>query len=296
MTKLIRFLLLLATVLPAFAIRSNVVVSPLASVTATGALPDLNVGPYTRTGGFNLLVRNKAGTSPTLDVKLQQAALPVVGQNYTTVGTTINKLRAAATTTNKLAAKFTQSGAKSIKYVDLWLRKTGTIASSQTVTLDIFTNNAGVPSATSLGASSTVSIDNEITSAYTWVRFTFPTAIDLADATIYHFVLSGSYTASTSNYVDWNSNTVASAGNQSTFDATNWTAVATESHDFIAQETAFADITGGGYTQVTTSASHQVKNFELEATVSGLVRPYATIGGSASPEFFVACLLNAENR
>lgn len=281
---------------PAFAARNNVLVTPLQSVLATGGLDDVSVSNYTRTGTFSLLVKNKAGTTPTLDVKLQQAGLPVVGQNYTTAGTTTNKLRAGATTTVKLGAKFTQSGAKSIKYVDLWLKKAGTLAASQTLTLDINTNNSGVPSATSLGTSATVDIDSVVTTSYAWVRFTFAKAVDLADATIYHMVLSGSYTASTSNYVDWNSNTVASLGNSSTFDNTNWTAVATESFNFIAQETTFTDITGGAYTQVTTAASHQTKNFELETTVSGLVRPYVTIGGTSSPEFFVAVLCNAEPR
>lgn len=295
MKKFLYLLAALVTALPAFAVRNNVAVVPLQAVTATGALPDLNVGTYTRTGSFNLLVKNKAGTNPTLDVKLQQAGAPAVGATYTTVGTTTNKLRAAATTTNKLAAKFTQSGTKSIKYVDLWLKKAGTITSGKVVTLDVMTDSSAVPSGTSIGTSTSVATD-DITTSYSWIRFTFPTAVNVTDATVYHMVLSGDYTASTSNYIDWDSNTVASAGNQSTFDATTWTAVATESHMFIAQDTTFADITGGTYTQVTTAASLQVKSFELEATVSGLVRGYATIGGTSSPEFFVAILLNAESR
>lgn len=288
----------LCTAVPAFAVRTNVSIVPMQSVTATGGLNDLSVAPYTRAGSFSVNILNTAGTNPTLAVKLQQAANPAVNVTYTVTGTTDDELREGATTKVQLAAKFTQSGAKSIKYIDLWLAKEGTLTAGKKLTLTIYTNSAGVPSATVVGAASnTVDIDTEVTTSFTWVRFTFPKPVDVADSTIYHAALSGDYTVSGSNNVMWKSTTVASAGNQSTNDATNWTAVATQSHRFIIYDTAFTDITSGAYTTITTAtASFQTLTFNLDGTVSGLVRPHATIGGTSNPAFTVDCVLNAEPR
>lgn len=296
MKKLLFLVLALASVLPAFAVRNNVVVAAVQAVSATGALSDVDVGPYTRAGTFDLVSLNTAGTSPTLAVKLQSSALPVVGQTSTTVGSTLNELNEGATTKVKLAAKFTQSGARSIKYVDLRLEKEGTLTAGKLLTLTINTNSAGVPSATVLGTANTVDIDTYVTTSFTWVRFTFPTAVDVSDSTIYHLVLTTDYTASGSNNVIWRSATVASAGNQSTHNATIWSAVTTESQEFINYDATFTDVTSGAYTGLTTGANRQSLTFNLDGTLSGLVRPYATIGGSAGPNYYLACLLNAESR
>ena len=288
--------LFVALLASAFAQRSNNVIAPLQSVTATGALPDLDVRSFLRTGSFSLLARNRAGTNPTLAVKLQSAGMPTTGQAYTTAGTTENELREGATTKVQLAAKFTQSGAKSVKYVDLFLKKAGTITAGQTLTATLNTNSSGVPSATILGTSAAVAIDTAVTTDYSWVRFTFATAVDLADATIYHVVLTGTYTASASNNVVWRSGTLASGGNQSTHNNTSWTAVTTESHEFILKEQAYTDVTNGAFTTVTTSAGFQTLHFNLDGQLSGFVRPYATIGGTDTPDFFAAVLLNAQSR
>lgn len=272
-------------------------IASLQKITATGALTDLDVRGLLRSGTFSLHAKSDAGTNPTLDVKLQHAGVEAVGQSYTTSGTNVDdELREGASTKVQLAAKFTQSGTKSIKYVDLLLKKGGTLTAGKLLTLTINTNSAGVPSATVVGTANTVDIDTLVSTSYAWVRFTFPTAVDLTDATIYHLVLTGDYTASATNNVMWRSATVASAGNQSTHNGTIWAAVTTQSACFINWDMTFADVTSGSFTQVTTSTSFQKLHFSLDGLLNGFVRPYATIGGTATPAFYLAVAVNAESR
>lgn len=266
------------------------------AITATGGQGEVDVSGLQGRGIFSLLGKSSNGTSPTAAVKLQHSDPATTGALYATVGTTVNKLRAGASTTVKLGAKFTQSGAASVKTVALDLKYVGTITAGKVVTLDIHTDNAGVPSATSLGTSASIDINTTVpTAAYGYVTFTFATPVDLSDATVYHMVLSGDYTASTSNYVSWLSNTVASAGNQSTNDATTWSAVATESFAFYAMQYSFADITGGDFTGMTTTSSVQSRQLNTDY-LKAFVRTYVTIGGTSTPTFYLGCVLFTNDR
>lgn len=266
------------------------------SITATGGGNDLDIAGLTGKARFTLTSLNTAGTSPTLACKLQHSIGATQGVAFLTAGATDNKLREGATTTVKLSQKFTQSGARQIKSVSLMLKKIGTLAAGKLLTLDINTNNAGVPSATSLGTSATVSIDDIVGTSYASATFTFAKPVDVADATIYHFVLSGDYTASGTNCVVWRSLTVASGGGQSTFDDTTWTAVATQDFEVYAYQYNFADVTGGGFAALSTAGTASVQTLELNVnSLRAIARLYSTIGGTSNPAWTTAAVVNANS-
>ena len=261
--------------------------------TAKGRDADLSILDPSESAVVVMSLGVVTGTTPTLAVKLQESDIAVRGAAYVVAGAVDNKLRAGATTTVKLGAKFTQSGARSIKNVYLYLTNPGTITAGKIVTLDIMGDSTGTPDGTSIGTSGSV-LCSAVPVAGGWVKFAFEAPIDLADATVYHFVLSGDYTASTSNYIGWASGTVASAGNQSTFDDTVWTAVATESFRFWAEQYSFADITGAAFTGKTSGPSIHRLGVDLTAAKS-VIRPVMTVGGS-SPHFNMSLVLLARGR
>lgn len=277
--------------------RKIINLAAIQAIAATGPLPDLDIGGYKRFASFSQTSLNTAGSSPTLATKLQQADPAVVGYSFTTAGATDNTLKAGASTTVKQGAKFTQSGARSIKSIDLRLKKIGAIAAAQTVSVDIFADSAGAPTGSSLGTAK-IDIDSQIGIAYALVRAIFATTIDLADATVYHVVLSASYTASAVNAVSWRSATVGSAGNFETFDGTStWTATATSSFEILLNQHTYTDITGGAFTGLTTGAGFQTLDFAIEG--SGLkkhIRPYCTIGGTGSPNYYAGVLAALESQ
>lgn len=258
-------------------------------ILATGGDVDFDVSNYTRNGVFIQSVKNTSGTSPTLTTKLQESVNLAQGAVNNVTGATVNKLRAGATTTVKLSQLFTQSGARQIKTVSLRLALVGTITAGKLLTLDIMGDTSGSPNGTSIGTSATVDINTYVGTSYGYVTFTFAKPVDVADATVYHLVLSGDYTASTSNYVSWRSLTVASGGGQNTFDNTNWTAVTTEDFEYYTYQYNFTDVTGGGFTQVTTALTgiNQVIKVGQTDVLKPILRGYHTVGGSATPKFQV---------
>lgn len=262
-------------------------VVPVSAVTATGGSQELDVTGYAGFSEVTFQSLNTAGTNPTLACKVQGSSAAVLGTASITAGATDNKLRAGATTTVKLSAKWTQSGAASIKTATLTLLKLGTITTGGTVTLDVYTDNAGVPSSTSIGTSVAVQTD-AIAAAYAPVTFTFTAPVDVADATVYHFVLSGSYSVSASNCIEWRSLTVGSGGTQSTFDNTNWSAVTTQTPEVYAMQYAFSDISGATYTGATTGASALGRVKVYAASVPSFIRFYYTIGGTSNPAYYVS--------
>lgn len=256
-------------------------------ILATGGDTDADISQYSREGVFVLSVKNTAGTNPTLTTKLQHSEPLSQGTAYTTVGTNDIPLRYNTNDNIKLSASFTQSGARQIKTVALKLKKVGTITTGKVVFVTIETNNAGDPSGTALGTSANVQTDDISSSAYAWVTFTFAKPVDVSDATVYHVVLAGDFTVSTSNHIVWRTATVASGGNANVYDS-GWAAVSTNSREFFAYEYNFSDVTSGGFTQVTTAltGSLQFKEFDVNA-LKPIVRPYHTIGGTSNPAFQV---------
>lgn len=90
-----------------------------------------------------------------------------------------------------LAQEFTDTVSYRVSHVLLWLKRLGTPAG--TLTVEIQTNNAGVPSNTAVtnGASATVACSG-LSTSYDWVRFDFSTPPILTASTIYHLVLKSS--------------------------------------------------------------------------------------------------------
>lgn len=257
------------------------------SITATGGTTDANVGLLTRILTFVLFVLVSAGTNPTFAAKLQTSGPASRGFGYTTVGATNNKLKAGAATTVQLGAQFTQSGAKSISSISVMLNKIGTIAAGKLVTVGVYTDVAGDP--TTLLGSATIDIDTAISTTYGWVTVSFPTPIDLADATAYHIVLSADYTASATNCVQWRSATVASGGNFEAFDATNWADTTTQSLEVYTDVLTYADVTDGDFTLVSGAGASSRQEINLPASSVGAhVRLHGTVGGTDNPAFTVA--------
>src|SRR3990167_5725818 len=137
-----------------------------------------------------------------------------------------HKLRDTATNT-KISQGFKTNTSSTVTKVRLWLKKTGTPAGTDTITLEIQTNSSGVPSGTAVtnGTSNTVDISDTLTTSYAWVEFTFATNPSLTAGTQYHLVLQGAFTISTSNYVQWgadNYDIVYANGSMSYYDDTTW--------------------------------------------------------------------------
>lgn len=265
----------------------------LAKVSASASLGDFDSASLSGFADFELTAKNDAGTNPTLDLKLQHSDPVARGYSYLTEGETETKLKTGASTNVKVAATFTQTGAASIKRVALKLKKIGTLAAGKKVTVEICADNAGAPG-TALG-STTIDIDSEIAASFGTVTATFATPIDVANATVYHVVLSADYTASGTNCVVVRSRDVASAGTLQTFNGTDtWTPDTTESVEVSVEQFVFSDITGAAFTQVT-AYSRQTKTFCAEA-IKRHLRPVVTIGGTNSPAFYVGVDVVAQPR
>jgi hypothetical protein len=264
---------------------------PLQSVTATGGGPDTDLSTFTKKGFFSYAAINTAGSTPTLTSKLQSSPQLSRGLEQSTAGATDNKLKTGAATAVNLGCAFTQSGAHSVKRVALMLKKIGTLAAGKKLTLTLQTDSTGSPSGTILGTAGTVDIDSIVGTGYGWVVFTFATPVDLADATVYHLVLSADYTASSTNCVEWRSLTVASGGTFESYDA-SWNAVTTtEACEVYIDQYTFSDVSGFAFSQITaaTSMSHVQKETNIHAFGSAVVRLYNTIGGTSSPAYTVGC-------
>jgi len=257
------------------------VIAPQA-VTATKISAPLDLQTLNVEDAMLLLSVGAITGTPTMDLKVQDAAgAPARGYAKVTAGANDIKLLVSATDNNKLGATFTQTGAKSIKYAYLQLKKNGTITAGKKLTLTLNANNAGAPG-TVLGTAATVDIDTEVTTAYTWVKFTFATPVELANNTIYHIVLDGDYTGHTTNNVTWRSATVGSGGNQTILDNVTWGAVATEDFEVILEELTFADVAGFTMAQVTVTQANTSKRLALpREAVRRNCRVVCTIGGGS---------------
>lgn len=262
---------------------TSILLTPV-SVLATGGGPALDISQFQGNIRVHLTALNTAGTNPTLACKVQHADATARGLEQATAGTTDNKLNSAATTNVNLGLAFTQSGAAQISTVALRLKNPGTITAGKKLTLAIKSDTAGSPGATTLGTAATV-LCSTIAATYDWVVFTFANPVDLADATVYHLVLSSDYTAHTTNCIYWRSLTAVSGGTVETFDNTNWAAVtATEKFEVYVNQLGFTDVTGGGFVALATAGTASVQTIELNSdNLKQFIRLYNTIGGTSSP-------------
>jgi hypothetical protein len=226
------------------------------------------------------------GTNPTADVKLQSSTPPAVGNlNNPGTGTVDIPLRNGTDDNIKLAYAWTQSGARQIKNVYLMLKRVGTIAPGKTVKVGIFTDNAGDPSVTQVGAYSASVAADALSTTYAWVKFTFDTPIDVAGATKYWIQLEGDYDVSAVNQVAWRVRTVATGGLLDIFDATWGGAVTTQKAAVYIEQYDFQDVPAGVFAQVT-SASDSLQSLIVDSDQIGrFLRAYFAIGGSSNPSF-----------
>lgn len=141
--------------------------------------------------------------------------------------TTDYALRDTATRT-KISMGFKANTSSSVTKIRLWLKKTGVPAGTDTITLAIYSDGAGMPGniAITNGTATAVDISDTLTTSYAWVTFTFTTNPTLTAGTQYHLVLTGAYTISDTAYVSWgvdNYDVVYANGGMCVNDGTTWT-------------------------------------------------------------------------
>jgi hypothetical protein len=238
---------------------------------------DINVRAYHGQGKL-VLDAEAQGSGITNIVKVQQSAL-ASGATTTYAGDTSLGLNTTAGGLTKLGAGWTQSGIRQIKYIDLKLKKTGTIASDKVLTLTINSDESSAPSVTVLTTAATV-LANTISSAnYQTVRFTLTTPYELSNSTIYWLTLTSNYSASDVNYINWYVATVSAGGTGATYTPSTWTAVTTQAPLFTLYQYAFADLVT--FSTVGNTASLQSKAIDLDyAGVA--VRGVSTVAGGSS--------------
>ena len=235
---------------------------------------------------FMLSAKSDAGTNPTLAVKLQNSAPLARLADVTPLSTDTTAAighRTAADTAIKLAASFVLAAGASISKIYLPLKKTG--APTGTLTAAIYADTAGDPSGSALATFSTLDVST-LTTSFAEILFSLTSVVDLAAGT-YHIVVTSTVAESATVLVLWNSVTVASGGNGNVF-GTGWAADDTINFAFKAFFYTFADVTGGGFTGVTTTASLQT----LEINVDKLsnVRAHITVGGTNTPAFYAGVI------
>jgi hypothetical protein len=259
---------------------------PTAAYTATQNSVDMDLAGVQGFAAFILdcAADSGSGTTPSATFKIQSGT-PAAGGTYATAGTNDIPLRNNTNDNIKLAAKWTQSGARSIKYVDLLLKRVGTLAGTDTLTLTIEGNSTADPDGSAIGTA-VVLVPSTIGTNYEYVRFTFLNPVTVADATVYWLVLAGGYDVSTSNRICWQTTTVASGGNANVYDS-GWAAVATNSRLFNIYQIAFTDFTNGGFTAVTTAANQEILNLNTDKMGQHL-RAVFTLAGTDSPEYYAS--------
>lgn len=232
--------------------------------------------------------KSSAGSACSTSVVMQEASEAVYGGGLNNmVATTADSLglRSVADSTYvKVGFVVTQDSARTINSVTLKLRKTGTVTGTNSVTLSIFSDSAnGDPSDILVHADAVDSVKiSSIAATWGWVTFTFDRPVDLAAATDYHYILTGTYTISTSNYVLVYLETVASGGDvEYEGAAQDWTQVTTS--DIVGKilRYNFSNIT----TAVFDTATHTAGIFDTkDINFRGkkrYVRAKATIIGSS---------------
>lgn len=177
--------------------------------------------------------KSSAGTACSAYVVVQESneAVPGGGLNNMTASTADSLgIRNVADSTNiQVAFTVTQDSTRTISSVTLKMRKVGAPTATNGVILTIQTDNSGDPSGTAVHADAidTVLISS-IGSTWQWVTFTFDRPVDLTASTVYHYVLSGNYTISTTAHVQVYLETVGSGGDiTSQGPAAAWTASTT---------------------------------------------------------------------
>lgn len=245
---------------------------PLASREADDIGPNVDVSDYT--GLLTVTLNSTAATAGSLDVEIQGSSLPVIGEIDDQTYDADLGLRIGATDNIKLSKAFTQTVRAELQKVEIPLKRVGTIASGKALTLSLHSDDAGAPGDTALASSSTVAPDGLATN-YDFVEFPFDvTGCPTMEAgTAYHLVLTGDYTQSSVNFVDWGIETVTSGGDGEIYDTT-WADSTTSKMAARSFECVFENI--DDFDQVTTAASDQSINL-LADNLPPLIRVVADV-------------------
>jgi hypothetical protein len=243
--------------------------------------------------GFAILDAIAQGSGITSNIKLQSSPEAIHGSSsYLTTGNADKDLNIATSGKTKLGVQFTQSGARQIKSIALKLKRVGVITAGKILTLTLNADSTGDPGSV-LGTAATV-LCSSISTSYGWITFTFATPVDLADATVYHIVLTGNYDASDTLYIAWNALTVSSGGNAEDYAPSAWADVATLNLMYYTMQYNFADITSAAFTEVGNAASAQSK--VINVTSGRFIRAKNTVaGGSATGAISLSLVLRKKN-
>ena len=158
-----------------------------------------------------------AGTGSTLVAAVQSADVASLVDSRAE-GSTDIILREDTTVNLTLASSCTLTADATVSKVYLRLKRGGTVAASKYIKLEVQSDSSDDPDDTALITATTID-PTTIATSYDYVAFTFPSLVDLASATDYHFVLSGNYDVHGTNYIAWSATTVASGGTLSYFNA-----------------------------------------------------------------------------
>ncbi|HET7238382.1 MAG TPA: hypothetical protein VFI76_05110 [Terrimicrobiaceae bacterium] len=252
---------------------------PVVSRTASAKGAIFDVGRMA--GPAYIILGSAAGSggTTTLAVSLENSAPAAATASFTTIGTGDTELKTSASGNTEIAAKWTQSGARTLRSVVIPIKTNGSPSGAATLACKIYADSSGVPTGAALATSDNVLVSS-VDDAYESITFTFSTPLDLSDATVYHLALTASYTASEDDNVMWRTGTVGSGGNASTKDATTWSAVATNNREFIANGNSWAAVSGSTFTTASGAASKQMLTVQADALNE--IRVSATQGAGST--------------
>ena len=167
----------------------------------------------------------------------------VIDQQFTTGTAGGEQIHYTAAVEDEIGQGFTPSVSDTIPYIDLDLKKNGSPVGN--LSIQIMTDNAGVPSGTVItnGTSQTIDASTISGASFSYVRFTFSTPPSVVAGTRYHITTLATYANSTVNNVLWDLDNTT--GNyHSWLVSTTWTNQATKTGHF-QQYRSNNPITGG---------------------------------------------------
>ncbi len=263
--------------------------------------------------GADYSIRNQ---SPEVDIVFQNGIInntdasvgtaiyyPVDTTNLITLVSgedTVTGLRTGATTNVRVAQKIVPGANITVNRGSLKLKRrcgnTGTNCDQyisgeswdyrnlDTLTLTIETDSAGAPSGTPVtnGTSSTVLASSVPYLSAEWVSFSFASNVSLTSGTTYWVVLKGSYTASTTNYIEVSLDTTDgyAGGDSATWDGTTWTTATGSDYVFTVDRAHTRTFVATGNTMSTRSTTFNFgwantinisNNTSLTSTAASLV-------------------------
>lgn len=151
------------------------VAAAILQTTTAGALT--LSGMLTATGFITSTVTNDQEVTPSVNIT-QSATVLEDGSGHTGADETLDNLYEAV--------KFTASANDNVRYVSIWLKRSGTITSTNTLQFRIYNDNAGVPG--TIRATTTPLTHNVLTTSY--VEYVAPVSTTLVAGTVYWIAVS----------------------------------------------------------------------------------------------------------